>query len=208
MTQPLTFFAGEKVADEALRAADSTGNFFLGHAASGHQFVDGRLPFVHGSKISQKRLVGNRQSDGVLYHTGDMNLGNNIKARRQLLGLTQKQLAKAAGISQTTVADLERGRNTDSRHITSIAKALSITVENLVEGRVHEIGEPSGEGVSTPEDRNLPPPGLTDEQRRALAYLETMTPAQRAEWFRWADDRERENMEVIKHVAPRLVGVG
>lgn len=56
----------------------------------------------------------------------------NVKARRKSLKLTQGQLAKLAGLSQTTISDVERGRNETSAAIVHLAKALRCTAESLM----------------------------------------------------------------------------
>ena len=61
-------------------------------------------------------------------------LGDRIRARRRVLCLTQKELAKKSGLSQTTISDIERGRNVGSREIISLANALLCRVEWLGTG--------------------------------------------------------------------------
>lgn len=60
-------------------------------------------------------------------------IGQRIKERRKALKMSQVSLAKAAGCSQTTISDLERGRNEDSKELKDIAKALGVTVEYLAD---------------------------------------------------------------------------
>lgn len=62
------------------------------------------------------------------------NLKNNVRRLRKAIGLTQPALAKKAKCSQTTISDIERGRNTTSKELPAIAKALGVTVENLLGG--------------------------------------------------------------------------
>jgi transcriptional regulator with XRE-family HTH domain len=54
-------------------------------------------------------------------------IGKQIRALRKAKGWTQGELAKAAGLSQTTMSDLERGRNQGSRELDVIAAALDVT---------------------------------------------------------------------------------
>jgi len=51
---------------------------------------------------------------------------DRVRARRIELGLSQVQLAKKAGLSQSTVAQIERGRNSRSAHILNLAEALKV----------------------------------------------------------------------------------
>lgn len=58
-------------------------------------------------------------------------LGESVKSERKKAGLTQEDLAKKAGLSQSTISDIERGRNESSREVMAIADALGVTVEDL-----------------------------------------------------------------------------
>lgn len=62
--------------------------------------------------------------------------GQRVREARKEAKLTQPQLAKAAGLSQTTISDIERGRNNGSSEVTSLARALNVTPEWLAEGRL------------------------------------------------------------------------
>lgn len=58
--------------------------------------------------------------------------GANLKARREALGMSQQQLADAAGVSQVTIFKIEKGANT--RYAARLARALDTTVEELEAG--------------------------------------------------------------------------
>ncbi|WP_186098254.1 helix-turn-helix transcriptional regulator [Burkholderia gladioli] len=64
------------------------------------------------------------------------NLSNNLIRARAAKGWSQEELAKKAGVSQGTIGHLESGRNTSSRKLPEIARALGLTVEELVNGEV------------------------------------------------------------------------
>lgn len=61
--------------------------------------------------------------------------GERVKARRKELRLTQQELARKSGLSQTTISDIERGRNDGSRDIVPLAKALGKSPEWVLTGR-------------------------------------------------------------------------
>lgn len=61
-------------------------------------------------------------------------LSETLKAARLRADLTQLELAKKSGLSQSTISDIERGRNESSRDLPAIASALGITVESLLSG--------------------------------------------------------------------------
>jgi transcriptional regulator with XRE-family HTH domain len=60
-----------------------------------------------------------------------MTFAERLKYARQLRQLTQKQLARRAGISQQAVHDLESGRHKTSRQMVQIANALRVRPEWL-----------------------------------------------------------------------------
>ena len=61
-------------------------------------------------------------------------LGQNLRTARKAAKLTQTQLAKRAGVSCTTVSDIERGRNQSSKDLYELAQALKVSVEWLMTG--------------------------------------------------------------------------
>jgi transcriptional regulator with XRE-family HTH domain len=67
-----------------------------------------------------------------------MELGDAIKARRSSLGLSQNELARAAGLNQPTVQKIESGdRASPSVHIVAkIARALNCSIEDLLVGDI------------------------------------------------------------------------
>ena len=74
-----------------------------------------------------------------------------IKEHRKLAGLTQSELAKAAGVSRPAVAQWESGKtkNLKMSHLFKVAKALNIDPESLVPS-MEEDDEPL-----TPEETKL-----------------------------------------------------
>lgn len=83
----------------------------------------------------------------------------NVKAQRKALKLTQGQLAKLAGLSQTTISDVERGRNDTSAAIVHLAKALKCTAEFLM-------GEENYVEISAEEHAALRPPPATQQAEK------------------------------------------
>lgn len=58
---------------------------------------------------------------------------NNVKVRRQSLGLTQHDVARKLGVSQPTYAAIEAGRREPGLEtIARVAKALSISPAELL----------------------------------------------------------------------------
>lgn len=63
------------------------------------------------------------------------NFGQRVRERREELRMSQEDLARAAGISQSTVAQIEGGRNKGTKHILGLGKALGVRAEWLQGGR-------------------------------------------------------------------------
>jgi CheY-like chemotaxis protein/DNA-binding XRE family transcriptional regulator len=60
-------------------------------------------------------------------------LGMAVREYRQLLGITQEELAWRSDLHRTYIADIERGaRNITLRSVENLAKALQITVGHLI----------------------------------------------------------------------------
>lgn len=85
--------------------------------------------------LSPRRYICNRQSGTFLYHNGDVSkFSDRIKMRRRALQLSQVDLARMARVSQTTISDIERGRNDGSRELVALAAALKVRPEWLNSG--------------------------------------------------------------------------
>lgn len=64
-----------------------------------------------------------------------MNIGDNIRLRRESRGLTQLELGKQTGLSDVMICYIERGLRVPSLVAAiAIAKALGCTVDDLVSG--------------------------------------------------------------------------
>lgn len=62
-----------------------------------------------------------------------MNIGTKIKELRDALGLTQEQLALKCNLSKNAIWNYENGkREPNIRILTNIAKALNVSVEELI----------------------------------------------------------------------------
>ena len=76
-----------------------------------------------------------------------MYIGKRVNLARKKAGLTQKELADAVGIRQSTLSELERGESRSTTHLASIARACGVSVQYL-EGLTDQ---PGGEGEGLPE---------------------------------------------------------
>lgn len=66
--------------------------------------------------------------------------GDRVRDRREAREMSQEQLAKASGVSQSTIAQIERGRNQGTKHILKLAGALGVRPEWLETGRGEMLG--------------------------------------------------------------------
>ncbi|MBX3750409.1 MAG: response regulator [Opitutaceae bacterium] len=77
-------------------------------------------------------------------------LGETVKALRRRLGLTQEELAWRANLHRTYIADIERGaRNVTLRSIESLAKALEMSVGELLSNVSVPASRPGAGGEGT-----------------------------------------------------------
>ncbi|MFN8017466.1 MAG: helix-turn-helix transcriptional regulator [Acidimicrobiales bacterium] len=61
-------------------------------------------------------------------------LGDRLRTLRQAAGLTQEQVAEAAGLHWTYVSQIERGtRNLGYRNIVRLAEAVGVTAPHLID---------------------------------------------------------------------------
>lgn len=65
----------------------------------------------------------------------DMTIGERVKRARQHAGINQRELAKAIGISQPSLSELERGESRSSAYLVQIASACGIDATWLATGK-------------------------------------------------------------------------
>lgn len=107
------------------------------------------------------------------------NLAKRLTSARTDKGLSQQQLAKLAGVAQSTIGSLESGSRLSARKITAIADALGVNSLWLAEGK-------------GPRDASAPAViGLVAEASR---------PDHRR--LQWVDDREAELLSLFRACAP------
>lgn len=82
-------------------------------------------------------LMRKYQSNPIPYYDCNManTFGDRVRERREAHEMSQEQLAKASGVSQSTIAQIESGRNKGTKHILKLATALAVRPEWLENGR-------------------------------------------------------------------------
>lgn len=63
-----------------------------------------------------------------------MSVGENIRVKRQTLGMTQEKLADAVGLGRSMIAQIERGSKVPNMVLgRDIARVLGCSMEDLLE---------------------------------------------------------------------------
>lgn len=114
--------------------------------------------------------------------SADERIGERLKSARQRAGLTQQRLAAKAGIHQSFLSEMERGRRRPSR---TTLRALAVAL-NLPEGVL--VGEgPDHDAPQQLDTRELPllgsiPAGAPSESQEQMEFFPVLR-------HLWADDR-------------------
>lgn len=86
--------------------------------------------------------------------------GTRLREARKDAGLSQPALAQKVGLSQTTISDIERGRNAGSTEAAALAAVLGVNALWLAEGKGPK--HPGGKDVQ-------PSPALAAESHPDIA---------------------------------------
>lgn len=91
------------------------------------------------TQVMSKANICYLNADNLCFTLPPMNktsstLKDRILSSRTALQLSQQQLADSAGVSQVTIQHLESGRNSTSKKMVDIARALGVTAEWLMTG--------------------------------------------------------------------------
>ena len=109
-----------------------------------------------------------------------MDIGKRIRDLREERGLTQREVARRAGLTPSGVGFIEHGqtRNPSAETVVAIARALGVPVKDLLEEPV-PLGEASETGPASPQ--------FEDEQIFMISYVDGTYTWDEA----WAEARER-----------------
>lgn len=91
------------------------------------------------------------------------NFNERVRQRRKELGLTQKDVAKRAGVPQSTIGQIEGGRNKSTKKIIELARALAVSPEYLL------YGTPP---ITTTEATNQAPPTTASWAKRDTVKID------------------------------------
>ena len=86
-----------------------------------------------------------------------VDMGKRVRKQRQLIGLTQQELAERIGVSTSFVGHVERGtRKASLETLVALSNALGVGVDYLLAGSLQ----------SSPDEEN--PSGAIDPNRRLV----------------------------------------
>jgi transcriptional regulator with XRE-family HTH domain len=124
-------------------------------------------------------------------------LGDWIRVTRKELGISQRALADAAGLSRSYLCDIERGRGTQPSVATmdKLAEALGASRADLLRAA----------GVIEADNRQR----YTDTERRLLAVMRDLSEAGQRDVVRYArfvhaDEHSLVQSELIPHADPAM----
>jgi len=124
--------------------------------------------------------------------------GDEVRRRRRELNLTQSDLGARCSppLSQTTIADIERHRNSSSRYLVQLSRALGCEPDDLVTPQFRktpniELGSPRN-STDLLSDTALP-----------LLHRVPVIPWARAEWWERAVQVSQEQVWTTAEVGPR-----
>lgn len=78
-------------------------------------------------------------------------IAERLKSAREAAGLSQEELAKRAGVSQGTIANVEGGVRKNPRELLAIARAASVNAEWLKSGKGQRQTDQAGQNHAVQE---------------------------------------------------------
>ena len=124
--------------NSALIDAESFGGDFLRTKVGNEVLVDiGHDASPYGNSHILEYGNTDLQEYGRSLDNFQMEYKDRLKAARKHAGLTQGELAKRAGLTQTSVSDLERGKSKATAFTAQIAKVCGVDPIWLAQGRGH-----------------------------------------------------------------------
>lgn len=114
-----------------------------------------------------------------------MDIGRRMKETRLRLGVSQGELSRRAGVTQSLISQIERGENRSTTYISAIAQALGVSADWLATGR----GDPRRVPVS--------PAGMAMHYpHRIVETVAVITAPEEAEQERWVVFRDEYGTQV------------
>lgn len=118
-------------------------------------------------------------------------LADRIREARELMGWSQAQLAKEAGISQSTIGNIEAGTRHQPRSLMNVAAALHRRPKWLQTGQGPEFDDATASPVA---------PAPTAEQMRLLDVWGRLSKNQRTTLMDQLQATAASNIEIAEHL--------
>ena len=193
LQQPLTvrppnvgILSARNCADPCLRTTQMRGDLHLSATCS-DDVSDDVLP-VHAHYYQETTNQGQQQTDRYFYHNPDMVSEHNMEtmsgrlkyARESLLGISQPELARRAGISQSFIGALESVNQQNSKYLPEIAHALGVSAYWLKTGKGKTPSKEDLYKIEPAREFNAKEPNLvSQEDQRILDLLHRIPDAER-----------------------------
>lgn len=100
--------------------------------------------------------------------TSVITIAERLKSAREAAELSQDELAKKAGVSQGTIANVEGGVRKNPRELLAIARAVGVNPEWLKSGKGPKLAEPNNSNHSAQEQS--PGYAISRNTKHDLAY--------------------------------------
>lgn len=92
-----------------------------------------------------------------MVHPIDLHVGQRLRQRRCLLGMTQQKLAESVGIKFQQIQKYESGANrVSASRLWALAEALEVPVSHFFEGLAHDDNADEFQGDYIPEGMDRP----------------------------------------------------
>lgn len=122
------------------------------------------------------------------------NVGKRIRDIRTAKGLTQTQLAKAAGCGQSLIGNLESGAQQTTSLLPQIAKVLGVSATWLADG--------SGLRDDSPKVmEQLPPYQITAQNSEIQSLFDLLTPSQQEDLLTQLRDLVEQNNRLFEELS-------
>jgi transcriptional regulator with XRE-family HTH domain len=112
-------------------------------------YVDGDLFFGDECRDRFDKIDNVRHykiSEGQMTHVVDSHVGQKIRQRRWMVGMTQQQLAESVGIKFQQIQKYETGMNrVSASRLWDISRALGVSASFFFEGLSENAEEPAAE---------------------------------------------------------------
>ncbi|CAN7408031.1 helix-turn-helix domain-containing protein [Acidovorax sp. LjRoot74] len=108
--------------------------------------------------------------------TSVITIAERLKSAREAAGLRQDELAKKAGVTQGTIANIEGGIRKNPRELLAIARAVGVNAEWLKSGKGSRLADADirGHAIQDVQADYLPPRGIKNDIAHHVTQIGTL----------------------------------